>query len=108
VEQGIFVMNTTYTLANGVKMPIIALGSYQLVNIPNAIKCAYDLGIRFIDTAELYGNEREIGSVMQKDNLNDIFIQSKLWQSHMSYSGALNAFDTSWKNLTNKTRPLDS
>jgi 2,5-diketo-D-gluconate reductase A len=100
-------MNSTYTLSNGIKIPKIALGSYQLGNIPNSIKFAYDLGVRFIDTSEFYKNEEEIGSVLT-NNYNDIFIQSKVWQSHMSYEDALSSFESSWKKLTNKTRPLDS
>jgi 2,5-diketo-D-gluconate reductase A len=101
-------MNSVYTLGNGLKIPIIALGTYQLGNIHNSVKCAYDLGVRFIDTSEMYGNEKELGTALQKNNLNDVFIQTKLWQSHMSHDSALSAFETSWKNLTNKTKPIDS
>lgn len=76
-------MNNTIKLNNGVEMPRIGYGVYQ---IPVALteKCvlgALSVGYRSIDTAQCYGNERAVGTAIRKSGLNrkDVFITTKLW-----------------------------
>uniref|UniRef100_A0A0N5CH74 Aldo_ket_red domain-containing protein n=1 Tax=Strongyloides papillosus TaxID=174720 RepID=A0A0N5CH74_STREA len=80
----------TLTLSNGIKMPILGLGTWQSSSDEgkNAIKCALDNGYRLIDTAKFYENETEIGEVLKeyfesgKLKREDVFITTKLWCTH--------------------------
>ena len=62
---------------------------------------ALKVGYRHIDTAEMYGNERDVGSAVIDSGLEreKIFITTKLWDSGMGYDHALNAFDESLRKL---------
>ncbi|MCM1483289.1 MAG: aldo/keto reductase [Muribaculaceae bacterium] len=72
-------------LNNGVKMPMVGFGVYQ---IPAALteRCVLDAlsaGYRHIDTAQCYGNERAVGMAVKKSELDreDIFLTTKIWGS---------------------------
>lgn len=76
-------MKEFVTLNNGVEMPRIGYGVYQ---IPTALteKCVLDalsVGYRSIDTAQCYGNERAVGAAIRTSGLNrnELFITTKLW-----------------------------
>jgi len=58
--------NTTVVLNNGVKIPLLGLGTYCSTKneVGNAVICALKDGYRHIDTATCYGNEAEIGSAI--------------------------------------------
>lgn len=90
------------TLNNGVKMPQIGYGTYQT---PPEIteKCvteAINVGYRSIDTAQCYGNEKQVGIACQKSGIarNELFITTKLWACH-SYQDTLRSIDSSLKKL---------
>ncbi|TBH76324.1 aldo/keto reductase [Aquirufa nivalisilvae] len=91
-------------LNNGVKMPILGFGVFQ---IPDAFACeksvseALEVGYRSIDTAASYGNEAAVGLAIKSSGLTrqDLFITTKLWIQGMGYEGALAAFDKSMKKL---------
>lgn len=90
------------TLNNGVKMPILGYGTYQT---PPSIteKCvmkAIQLGYRSIDTAQCYGNEKEVGLACRKSGIarKELFITTKLWACH-SYQDTLHSIDSSLKKL---------
>lgn len=76
-------------LGNGVRMPIIALGTALMDKnlIQHIVGAAIDLGFRAIDTAYIYGNEKEIGEAIKKKiddgtvERKDLFIISKLWST---------------------------
>ncbi|NQU98882.1 aldo/keto reductase [Candidatus Woesearchaeota archaeon] len=76
-------INTTIKLNNGVKMPVFGLGTYKAApnEVGNAILWALKAGYRHIDTAAIYGNEKEIGDAIKKSGLKreNIFITTKLW-----------------------------
>ncbi len=77
------------TLSNGVKMPQLGYGVYQ-VGKDECERCVLDalkVGYRHIDTAQAYFNEEEVGSAIVKSGIprEDIFITSKVWVEHYGY-----------------------
>ena len=92
------------TLNNGVKMPMLGFGVYQ---IPDAAECqaavenALDVGYRLIDTAASYGNEEAVGAAVRTSGIprDEVFVTSKLWISDMSYEGAKRGFAESMEKL---------
>ncbi|MDY0294275.1 MAG: aldo/keto reductase [Acholeplasmataceae bacterium] len=93
-----------YVLKNGVKMPKVGFGTWQIPNgevCYNAVSMALKHGYRHIDTAAAYGNESSVGKAIKDSNLkrDEVFVTSKL-QSHIkTYQGALDAFDKTLKEL---------
>ena len=81
----------SYTiLNNGVKMPLLGLGTYMIENeekLINAVKGALGMGYRHIDTASFYNNEEQIGIAIKESGVprEDIFLVSKIWNSDQGY-----------------------
>ena len=74
------------TLANGVEIPQLALGTW-LINdneVSVAVKSALSLGYRHIDTAQAYGNERGVGEGVRESGISreEIFVTSKVAAEH--------------------------
>ncbi|HFI0151423.1 TPA: aldo/keto reductase [Streptococcus suis] len=94
----------TVTLHNGVEMPTVGFGVFQ---IPDPETCqqvveeAIRTGYRLIDTAQAYGNEEAVGRAIRNAGVprEELFITTKLWISDMSYQGAKEAFATSMEKL---------
>jgi diketogulonate reductase-like aldo/keto reductase len=94
----------TVTLNNGVKMPIIGFGVYQ---IPDAEECenavyeALTAGYRLIDTAAGYLNEEAVGRAIKRSGVprEDLFVTTKLWIQDAGYESAKLAFAKSLKKL---------
>lgn len=94
----------TVTLNNGVKMPIIGFGVYQ---IPDAEECenavyeALMAGYRLIDTAAGYLNEEAVGRAIKRSGVprEELFITTKLWIQDAGYESAMLAFSKSLKKL---------
>jgi diketogulonate reductase-like aldo/keto reductase len=63
------------------------------------VKKALNLGYNHIDTAEAYGNHKEIGKALKEFDKSDIFITSKLWRSDLHYKDALKACDKVLRDL---------
>ncbi len=77
------------TLSNGVKMPLLGYGVYQ-VGKEEAERCvleALETGYRSIDTAQSYFNEEEVGLAVEKSGIKreEIFLTSKVWIEHFGY-----------------------
>ncbi len=77
------------TLSNGVKMPQLGYGVYQ-VSKEECERCVLDalkVGYRHIDTAQSYFNEEEVGSAIAKSGIsrNEIFLTTKVWIEHYGY-----------------------
>ncbi len=77
------------TLSNGIKMPQLGYGVYQ-VSKDECERCVLDalaVGYRHIDTAQSYFNEEEVGSAIKKSGIprEEIFITSKVWIEHYGY-----------------------
>lgn len=93
----------TVTLNNGLKMPILGLGTWALKGqeCERVIEEALELGYRLIDTAHMYSNEKEIGNVLGQTNIprSELFICTKMHSPFNSYEKAKRAIDLSLKNL---------
>lgn len=90
-------------LNNGVMMPAIGFGVYQIApsDTERCVIDALEAGYRMIDTAAAYGNEREVGAAVRASGLKreEVFITSKLWVQDYEYDDTLRAFDRSAKLL---------
>lgn len=91
------------TLNNGVVLPAIGFGVFQTPAEATqaAVEEALRTGYRMVDTAAVYGNERETGAAIAASGLprEEIFVQTKLWVSDYGYDAALHAFDVSTRKL---------
>lgn len=93
----------TVKLNNGVEMPILGYGVYQ-VGIDECEKCVSDAisaGYRLIDTAQSYHNEEGVGAAVKKSGIDrkEFFIVTKLWISNYGYENAKKSIDDSLKKL---------
>ena len=94
----------TYTLNNGVEIPIIGFGTWQTPDgdiAKHAVEVALNAGYRHIDTAAAYGNEKSVGQAIKKSGINrhDLFITTKLWNADHGYQSTKAAIDRSLQNL---------
>ena len=97
-------IQTTIQLNNGQQMPLFGLGVFQAAEGPtveNAVTWALEAGYRSIDTAALYGNERGVGQAIRRSSVarEEIFVTTKVWNSHQGYERTLSAFETSFNKL---------
>lgn len=97
------------TLYNGVKMPIIGYGVYQ-VSKEDCERCVMDaltVGYRSIDTAQSYFNEEQVGNAIVKSGIprEDIFLTTKVWVEHYGYEKAKKSVLESMRKL--RTEYLD-
>ncbi|MDQ1572710.1 MAG: 2,5-diketo-D-gluconate reductase, partial [Actinomycetota bacterium] len=85
------------TLNNGVEIPQLGFGVFQIepAETEKATLDALEVGYRHIDTAEMYGNEKEVGLAVRGSGLKreDIFVTSKLNNGFHAHDAALKAFD---------------
>ncbi|WP_242122153.1 aldo/keto reductase [Sphingomonas lacusdianchii] len=94
----------TVTLNNGVEMPILGFGVFQ---VPDPAECersvrdAIDVGYRLLDTAASYGNEEAVGAAIKNHGIDrsELFVTTKLWVQDASYEGAKAAFERSINKL---------
>jgi 2,5-diketo-D-gluconate reductase A len=91
-------------LNNGVEMPILGFGVFQIPDLAACEKCVLDainVGYRLIDTAASYGNEAAVGKAIRNSGVPraDLFITTKLWIQSNGYEGTKKAFDQSMKHL---------
>lgn len=91
------------TLNNGVKMPVLGYGVYQ-VNNEECERCVLDaisVGYRSIDTAQAYGNEEAVGNAVQKCGVprDELFITTKVWIANGGYENAKKSLEDSLKKL---------
>ncbi len=94
----------TVTLNNGVEMPLLGFGVYQIADAAEceaSVLAAIRAGYRLIDTAAAYGNEEAVGNAIKKSGVprEELFITTKLWVSDASYEDARPAFELSLKKL---------
>lgn len=97
-------IESTAILNNGVKIPRIGLGVYQILpgkSTVRAVKYALEVGYKHIDTAKIYGNEVDVGNALKENDSKreDIFITTKVWNTDQGYDSTLKACDSSLKRL---------
>ena len=93
----------TVTLNNGVEMPQLGFGVFQVPDDETtaAVTAALAAGYRSIDTAAIYGNEEGTGRALAESGIprEDLFITSKLWIEDLGYEPTLAAFESSLDKL---------
>ncbi|MFC9693462.1 aldo/keto reductase [Kribbella sp. NPDC056951] len=92
-------MIPTVKLNNGVEMPQLGYGVFQVPNDETtaAVTAALEAGYRSIDTATAYQNEAGVGKALVASGIDrdELFITTKLWNADQGYDKALTAFDQS-------------
>jgi diketogulonate reductase-like aldo/keto reductase len=94
----------TKILNNGVEMPLLGFGVYQVTDpevCETSVLEAIKTGYRLIDTAYIYGNEEAVGGAIKKSGVarEELFITTKLWIQDAGYEKAKKAFEKSLKSL---------
>jgi 2,5-diketo-D-gluconate reductase A len=101
---------STTTLNNGVQIPVLGFGVFQIPpdETAAAVSSALDSGYRLVDTAAGYGNERGVGEAVRRSGIprDEIFVTTKLANSDHGYDDAMRAFDTSLSELGFETVDL--
>lgn len=94
----------TVTLNNGIKMPLLGFGVFQMNDAQECEQAVYDAlmaGYRLIDTAASYQNEEAVGKGIKQSGVprEELFITTKLWVQDAGYEGTKNAFAKSLERL---------
>jgi len=93
----------TVQLNNGVSIPQLGFGVFQIkpAETVEAVRNALRVGYRHIDTAQMYGNEKEVGQALAESDLDpaDVFVTSKLNNNQLGYDDALTAFGKTLDDL---------
>ena len=94
----------SYTLYNGVSIPVLGFGTWKAENgevAYQAVLEALKAGYRHIDTAAIYKNEESVGRAIRDSGIprQEIFVTTKLWNTNHSYDEALQAFEESMEKL---------
>ncbi|MEU8951582.1 aldo/keto reductase [Streptomyces sp. NPDC048489] len=91
------------TLNNAVRIPQLGFGTFQIPpeETRDTTLAALEAGYRHIDTAEMYGNEKEVGQAVRDSGLDrdEVFVTSKLNNGAHAYDDALRAFDRTMEDL---------
>lgn len=93
-----------YTLQNGKQIPKVGFGTWQLEpgeETRNSVKEALALGYRHIDTAQIYGNEQNVGEAVSESGIarEDLFITTKVWNDKATYEDTLASVEESLEKL---------
>ena len=93
----------TVKLSNGVEMPILGYGVYQVSpsDCERCVRDAINVGYRLIDTAQAYRNEEGVGNAISKCGVprNELFLVTKIWISNAGYERAKASIDDSLRKL---------
>lgn len=94
----------TVKLNNGVEMPILGFGVFQVTDLAEceiSVLDAIETGYRLIDTAQSYMNEEAVGKAIKESGVprEELFITTKLWINSNGYEGAKKTFEKSLKKL---------
>ncbi len=93
-------LTSTVTLSGGVEIPALGLGVFRSGRgqaTRDAVSWALAHGYRHIDTARVYGNEKDVGAALQQSPVSrdEVFVTTKLWNDDHGYDQTLRAFDKS-------------
>jgi 2,5-diketo-D-gluconate reductase A len=94
----------TITLNNGIAMPIVGFGVFQIPDASECTRCVIDAihaGYRLIDTAASYMNEAAVGAGLKQAGIarEELFVTSKLWVQHAGHERTARAIDDSLRRL---------
>ena len=94
----------TVTLHNGITMPMLGFGVFQMNDLEQCEQSVYDAllaGYRLIDTAASYLNEEAVGRAIKRSGIprEELFITSKIWVQDVNYENAKKAYQTSLEKL---------
>lgn len=94
----------TYQLSNGVSIPKIAFGTWQIPDgeeAHRAVLYALEAGYRHIDTAQIYGNEASVGQAIADSSVarEDIFLTTKVWNDKVGVEDTLASVEESMTKL---------
>lgn len=92
------------TLNNGIKMPMLGFGVFQIADYDECVRCvkdAIEVGYRLIDTAQSYGNEEAVGQAIKECGVSreELFITTKVWISNAGYEKAKASIEDSLRKL---------
>ncbi|MDE7313913.1 MAG: aldo/keto reductase [Eubacterium sp.] len=91
------------TLSNGVKMPVLGYGVYQVAaeECERCVLDALDAGYRSIDTAQSYFNEEQVGSAIRRSGVErgEVFLTTKVWVEHYGYDECRKSVEESLQKL---------
>ena len=91
------------TLSNGIRMPMLGYGVYQVSNeeCERCVLDAIDVGYRSVDTAQAYHNEEAVGKAIEKCGVprSELFLTTKVWISNAGYEKAKASINMSLQNL---------
>lgn len=92
------------TLNNGVEMPLLGFGVFQVTDAEECERSVYDAirtGYRLIDTAAAYGNEEAVGNAIKRAGVprEELFVTTKLWIADAGYERTKQAFERSLQRL---------
>ncbi|MCM1946018.1 MULTISPECIES: aldo/keto reductase [Streptomyces] len=93
----------TVTLNNGVEIPQLGFGVFQVPDeeTTTAVSSALEAGYRSLDTAAIYGNEAGVGKALAASGISreELFVTTKLWNADQGHDATLRAFDDSLAKL---------
>ena len=93
----------TVRLSNGVEMPILGYGVYQVTpeECERCVSDALSMGYRMVDTAQAYANEEGVGNAVKKSGIprEELFLVTKVWISNAGYEKAKASIDESLRKL---------
>src|SRR5699024_2592276 len=94
----------TISLTNGVEIPILGFGTFQITDpteAENSVISAIQAGYRHIDTAQSYMNEEAVGRGIKNSGVprKEIFVTTKIWVENTTYNGVLTSFEDSLNRL---------
>ncbi|CAK7220015.1 hypothetical protein SBRCBS47491_004046 [Sporothrix bragantina] len=96
-------LQTSFKLSSGYTIPAVGLGTWQSEpnEVHNAVAAALKAGYRHIDGAAVYGNEKEVGAGIKASGVDrkDIFVTSKLWNTHHAPADVERAVDETLADL---------
>ncbi|WP_027089050.1 aldo/keto reductase [Thomasclavelia saccharogumia] len=92
------------TLNNGIKMPAVGFGVFQIDDKEECVRVVLDAiesGYRLIDTAQSYGNEEAVGEAIKKTSLprEELFITTKVWISNYGYENTKKSVEESLRKM---------
>ncbi|API88369.1 MULTISPECIES: aldo/keto reductase [Marinilactibacillus] len=94
----------TVKLANGVEVPILGFGTFQITDpqeAEKAVKDAIKAGYRHIDTAQSYMNEEAVGKGIAHSDVprEELFVTTKVWVDNVNYDGVMTSVERSLERL---------